>query len=337
MVGDVTPATLRDVARVAGVSVSTASRALSGRGDLRGATRTRVLEVAHELNYSPSEALGGRPPTAEPRLVELVLGSFDDDWTAAVADGARMAAFELGFDLALTLERDDPADDWPSRVATRRPAGVVLGIIRPTHRQFVQLHALRIPVVLLDPRSDPGDDLASVGTTDREGGFHAGEHLFATGAERFVVITGTPAYRFGRAREEGFMAAISQFAPSAPLSRILGQWTDSVVTAELLRALEGTGPVGVFACNDDMALSVYRAAKRLGKRIPDDVRVVGFNDEPRAAAAHPPLTSIRQPLREMAGRAVQLAVQQRYGDGSTPRQRVELSTALIPRASSQPR
>ena len=99
----------------------------------RATTRERVVAAARELGYDRSRSTRGRPTTLDPRLIEFVLGSFDDAWTDAMTDGAREAAFRLGFDLVLTLERPDPSDDWPTRVATRRPSGVVIGIIRPTH------------------------------------------------------------------------------------------------------------------------------------------------------------------------------------------------------------
>lgn len=282
------PVTLRDVADAAGVSLATASRALAGRGDLALATRERVFAVAHELGYDRRVVSRGRPTTLDPRLIEFVLGSFDDAWTNAMTTGAREAAFRLGFDLVLTLERPDPSDDWPTRVATRRPSGVVIGIIRPTSRQLEELHALRIPVVLLDPRSDPEGTLASVGTTDWRGGYDAGVHLCETAAERFVVVNGVPRYRFGRAREQGFLQAISEHRPTAEVVHIDSQWTRAPLDAQLMKAVSGSETVGVFACNDEMALAVYRAAARAKRRIPDEVGIVGFNDEPRAAAADPP-------------------------------------------------
>src|SRR6187549_2847435 len=113
--------TLSDVAVAAGVSVATASRALSGRGDLARTTRERVVAAAHQLGYERGTEARGRPTTLDPRLIEFVLGSFDDAWTDEMTTGAREAAFRLGFDLVLTLERPDPTDDWPTRVATRRP------------------------------------------------------------------------------------------------------------------------------------------------------------------------------------------------------------------------
>ena len=327
--------TLSDVAVAAGVSVATASRALSGRGDLARTTRERVVAAAHELGYERGAEARGRPTTLDPRLIEFVLGSFDDAWTDAMTTGAREAAFRLGFDLVLTLERPDPTDDWPTRVATRRPSGVVIGIIRPTTRQLDEIRGLRIPIVLLEPRSDPAGQLASVGTTDWQGGYDAGVHLAACDVERFVVVTGVPAYRFGRAREEGFRQAIAEHRPNAAIVHVNSEWSEAPLTDELLRPFaRDSSRVGVFACNDEMALAVYRAAARLGRRIPDDVCVVGFNDEPRAATASPPLTSVRQPLRAMAARAVELVHELRNHDDAHY-ERIELPTELIIRASSR--
>lgn len=331
---DTTRVTLSDVAARAGVSVATASRALAGRGDLSRPTRERVLAAAASLGYDRSGSARGRPSTRDPRLIELVLGSFDDAWTDEVTAGARRSAFEHGYDLVLTLERDNPADDWPARVATRRPSGVILGLIRPTRRQLTELRGLSIPLVLLDPRSDPGGELASVGTTDGQGGYDAGSHLAGTGLGRFAVITGTPRFRFGKAREEGFRRAIAEHAPGATVTRIDLGWGGGDLSAAIAGLFAGDrSPLGVFACNDAMALSVYPAARRAGLRIPADISVVGFDDEPRSAVASPPLTTVHQPLGGMAARAVAL-VQELRARGGEHFDRVELPTRLVVRQST---
>lgn len=328
--------TLTDIANAAGVSVSTASRALTGRGDLTPRTRNRVLRAASELGYDAGQTAKGRPTTRDLRLIELVLGSFDDAWTDAVVAGARQGAFEHGFDLVLTLERDDPSDDWPTRVARRRPSGVILGIIRPTTRQLDELALARIPIVLLDPQSDPRGQLASIGTTDWQGGYDAGALLASTAVQRFAVVCGTPAFRFGRAREEGFRSAIADHRGHVPISRIDSKWSASEVTPELRHMLTDVNtPIGVFACNDEMALTVYRAARELHLRIPEDVSVVGYNDEPRAALATPALTSVSQPLEAMAERAVQLVSELRIREQESF-ERIELATRLIVRESTLP-
>lgn len=328
-------ATMKQVAEAAGVSVATASRALAGRGDLSRSTRERVSRAASDLGYERAAIARGRPTTLDPRLIEFVLGSFDDAWTNAMTTGAREAAFRLGFDLVLTLERPDPTDDWPTRLATRRPSGVVIGIISPTRKQLDEIQGLRIPIVLLDPRSDPEGSLASVGTTDWQGGYAAGAHLVEGGYERFIVVTGEPRYRFGRAREDGFRQALTDLRPDATVTRVSSEWTEAPLTETLLRTIAAERTtVGVFACNDEMAFAVYRAAAQLGRSIPDSIGIVGFNDEPRAAHASPPLTSVHQPLRAMAARAVELVAELR-GHDQDHFQRIELPCELIPRGSTR--
>lgn len=325
--------TMRAIAAAAGVSVSTVSRALSGRGNLSASTRERVLHAAEQLDWRPVRR--GRHPGSDNRLIELVLGGFNDAWAEEATAGAREAAFERGYDLVLTLERYDPEDDWPARVARRFPTGVILGLIRPTSVQLSTLRGLQIPLVLFDPASDPQGEFASVGTTDHQGGYDAGTHLVQAGYQRFIVVGGSPPFRFGRAREAGFRAAITELAPRAVVERIEATWTQANVLSAFRRLVEdSTTPVGVFACNDEMAFAVYRAARRLGLDIPRDVGVVGFNDEPRAITATPALSSVRQPVRQMAAAAVTLVTRMRESRNSEP-QHVELPTRLIARASSQ--
>lgn len=297
----------------------------------------RIQTLARELGYRRGATVRGRPVTADPRIIELVLGTFDDPWTDEVAAGARAGAAQFGYDLVLTLERDHPSEDWPTRVAARRSSGVILGLIRPTQRQLAQLRGLNIPLVLLDPRSDPHGALASVGTTDWQGGHDAGAHLAASsGLTRFVVVAGRPRFRFGRAREEGFRRAIEELVAEAEVTTVEAMWRDDDLTALLRPVVErARTPVGVFTTNDAMAFGVYTAAQHLGLAIPDDLQVVGFDDVPRAALVVPPLTTVRQPIRAMAGRAIELVQQMRRGDADH-NERIELPTRLVVRGSTTP-
>jgi LacI family transcriptional regulator len=328
---------MADVAAAAGVSVSTVSRALSGRGDLPARTRSRVQAIAQQLGYKRQASIGGRPTQdqADPRIIELVLGFFVGAWADEAIVGARAAASRLGYDLALTEERDEPSDDWPSRVAARRSSGVVLGIIRPTQKQLAALSPLETPVVLLDPSSEPLDTIRSVGTTDWQGGYDAGAHLAGCGLTRFIVVEGLPRYRFGRIREEGFRQAVEDLARDGHIETIGGQWTGEDLSGSLARALERlSGPVGIFASNDRLASSVYKAAAQLNLAIPENLSVVGFDDERWAATLSPPLTTVRPPIRAMASRAVQLVHELREGRGGSP-VRVELPSHLVVRQSTR--
>lgn len=335
-------ATLTDVAIAAGVSVSTASRALRGRGEMRPETRAAVLNAAQRLGHSRSGERRGRPRSGTSLLFDLVLGRFHDPYSDEVTAGAHTAAAHLDYDLVLTAERDIPDDDWPMRIRSRGSAGVLLGLILPTSRQLAVLQSADIPVVLLDPSSDPALALPSVRTTDRAGGAEAAEHLVARGARRFVVIGGAPSYRYGRARVDGFETRVRELLPGATVVREHADWTASSSRQACARALaalgavraSSTGPIGLFACSDEMAAGTYRAAADAGLNIPHEMMVVGFDDVRGARWLQPSLTTIRQPIREMAAAAIHALARAARGENLAPTV-TELPTRLVARGSTR--
>jgi len=327
--------TLADLAARAGVSVGTASRALSGRGDLSPATRRRVLAAARALGYARDPAAGGRPPGSA-RLVDLVLGGYHNAYSDEVTAGARSAAAAAGYDLVLTEERDTPDDDWPMRVRRRGSAGVVLGLISPTASQLAALEDADIPVVLMDPQAETSRGLTSVRTTDRAGARTAALHLADRGATRFAIVVGSPPYRYGRARHEGFVEGLHEVLPGVDPVTLEADWGAAAArdaALPLLRRLRPGERLGVFASSDEMAAGVYAAAAATGRRIPDDVLVVGFDDLRSARWLTPPLTTVRQPIREMAAAAVTALTDAAAGAVLAPSP-IVLPTRLIPRGST---
>ncbi|WP_194409518.1 LacI family DNA-binding transcriptional regulator [Microbacterium cremeum] len=329
------PATLAAVAARAGVSVATASRALSGRGDLAPATRRRVLAAARTLGYRRDPASGGRRPRSA-GLLDLVLSGYHNAYSDEVTAGARSAAAAAGYDLVLTEERDDPGDDWPLRIRRRGSAGVVLGLISPTASQLAVLTDAGIPAVLTDPRSESTHGLASVRTTDRDGGSDAAVHLSERGATRFAVVVGTPSYRYGRARREGFLEGVRATRPGAEPAVVKADWSASGAREAVLPLLRGLGRgerLGVFACSDEMAAGVYAAAALARRAIPGDVLVVGFDDVRGARWLTPGLTTVHQPIREMAAAAV-AALADAAAGGPLAAKPIVLPTALVVRGST---
>lgn len=323
--------TLASVAAAAGVSLATASRALSGRRDVAPGTRSRVASAAQALGYLPGREPRGRPRNSV-RTIDLVLAHFDTPWAAEVLAGARDEAARAGLDLTLTLERENDPDDWVARVRERGSAGVVLGIVDPTRRQVASLEAASIPLVLLVPRSENDTRAPSIGTTDRRGGGAAARRLVEQGAEHIYVLAGHPRYHYGRARVEGFEDVVRS-AGRVEYEIVNSGWTEARARAAILGPLRRSMPTGkriaVFATADALAMGVYAAAADLGLGIPDDLLVVGFDDIPTARLMNPPLTTVRQPIREMAARAVRLLL-----DGTAPTRRHDLPTRLIVRGSA---
>ena len=327
-------ASLADVAEAAGVSASTASRVLSRRGDYSPATRRGVLDAAARLGYDRGTTPRGRRAQTDQRLIELVLGGLGGPWTHQAILGAHERAFALGYDLVLTKERDDPLDDWPARVAARRSSGVVFAIITPTRRQLDLIADFAVPSVVLDPRADTEPGIVTVGATNRRGGADAAHHLVSQGYERFVFVTSALRYRFGRAREQGFRESLAREVPEARVEVIDADWIGGVSRAgiERLVALSADARLGVFAVNDAVAHTVISAALRAGRRVPDEIGVIGFDDEPRPAGGMP-LSTIRQPIHEMAALAVDLV--DRLGRGVVlPEHQIELPTELVVRRST---
>jgi LacI family transcriptional regulator len=322
-----------DIAAASGFSPSVVSRVLSGKGDVTSTTRTHILAAAHELGYERHGEFRGRPAIA-PKLIDLTFLYFDNPWTAQVIAGAWKAASALGFDILLTTERDDENADWVQRTQTRGVAGAIICQIRPTSEELRLLARSRIPIVLLDPRSDTSEAVPTVGTDDRQGGYDAGAHLASTSATRFIGIVGTPQYRFGRARMEGFVEAISTLRRGAEIEIIQVHWSHWHATQAVLPLLKAANEVvGIFACNDAMATGVYYAAAQAGKSIPADVHVVGFDDEPTSRLLSPPLTTLKYPLRDAAAKAVNLIAESAQGI-PMPMKRIEVPSQLIVRGST---
>ena len=330
-----TRATLADVAAAAGVSVATASRAMSGRGDLSAQTRRRVREAATALGYGRHATRGGRP-AASAHLIDLVLGRFHNPWADEVTAGAHGAATARGYDLVLTEESDFPGDDWPVRVRRRGSAGVVLGLISPTASQLNAVHQSHIPVVLLDPPSEATHGMPSVRTTDTAGAAAAARHLAARGATRFAVLGGDPPFRYGRARRDGFVEELARHLPHADVDATTSAWHAPAARDAMVPVLRRRDPrdrIGVFAVSDEHAAGVYAAAAASGARIPDDVLVVGFDDVRGARWMTPALSTVRQPIREMAATAVGLLADAAEG-APPPNAPITLPTTLVPRAST---
>lgn len=327
-----------DIAERAGVSIPVVSRALSGRGEVAEETRALVHRIAEELGYDRRAESRGRPASFQSNVIELALGSFDDPWASEVVAGARSAAERLGHDLVLVAERDDPADDWVERARHRRSLGVVAGLLIPTRTQLGMLRDAMIPLVMLDPRTDPPPSVPAVTADDYGGGAQAARHLLGLGHREFLVITGTPAYRFGRARARGFTDTVAA-VPGTSVETLSVAWNARGSHATALAALERMAgaerPSAAFCVADVIAVGLVRAARDAGLRVPQDLNVVGFDDLPVVRRLDPPLTTVNQPIREMAGAAVRL-LGELIDRRTLSAPGHEVSTTLVARGSTSP-
>ncbi len=325
--------TLRDVARVAGVSVPTVSKVLNGRDDVSADTRERVQEATAQIGYRrvPSAAVDA---LIADQLIDLVLPAVGDSWASALIGGVERVAAESGLDLVIIMVRNNNAQrrSWVERLVDHRSRGALIAVEQPTTTQRRLLERARIPFVLIDPAGTPDRSTPSVGASNWAGGHDAANFLLDHGHSSFAVVAGDASSMNCRERTGGFIAALRERLPDAQPPVVYGGWL-SDTTARVARDLlsQEHRPTAVFACNDNMALGVYAAAHALGLRIPEDLSVIGFDDLVEARLASPPLTTIKQPIAEIGAAALRSLLDLR--SGHTLSRRLDLATELILRGS----
>ncbi|TDT98398.1 LacI family transcriptional regulator [Streptomyces sp. 846.5] len=325
-------ATLAEIAREAGVSTPTVSKVLNGRADVAPATRERIEELLRRHGYRRR-----RSATQASPLLELVFHELESAWAMEVIRGVENVVREEGLSVVLSESsgRLSLGQSWMDGVLARRPMGVVLVLSGLDRAQQEQLASRDIPFVVMDPAGDPGQDVPAVGATNWHGGLAATRHLLELGHRRIGVISGPARMMCSRARTDGYRAALETagiaYDPGLVREGDFHHEAGHVAGLELLRLPDR--PTAVFTGNDLQALGLYEAAREIGLRIPEDLSVVGFDDLPLARWVGPPLTTVRQPLTEMAEVATRMVLDLARGRRPSTL-RVDLATSLVERSST---
>ncbi len=323
--------TMADIAAVAEVSVPTVSKVLNGRADVAPETRVRVESVLGEYGY----ARGPRRRAEPARLLDLVFTEFSA-WAGEIIRGASEAALAARCRIVVTaISGEADVDHWLRSLTASRTDGVILVLteLSPAHRR--RLAALQIPVVIVDPVGQPDPEVLSIGAANWAGGMTATEHLLGLGHRRIGTITGSPAVLCSQARLDGYRAALERagITPDPGLIAAGDFHYESALAAASAMLERPERPTAIFAASDVTAMGVYEAAREHHLRLPADLSVVGFDDVPMAQWMSPPLTTLHQPLAEMATLATRTLL---TGDMAGLQNRVELATTLVVRASTQP-
>ncbi|GAB3169465.1 LacI family DNA-binding transcriptional regulator [Streptomyces incanus] len=297
------PVTLAQIARQAGVHVSTVSRALSPDDAVRGAvaaeTATLIRGLAEELGYQRDPA-GAALRTGRSRMLGVLVPRLTDIVLATVYEGIDAAASAAGYHTVVANTGDDPEMQRrrADALLARRVDGLVLGDARSDCDLVAELARRHIPLVLVSRRL-PGR--VSVTTDDVLGGRLAAEHLLGLGHRHVAVVAGEPYASTGVERTRGFRDAFAEAGLPVPKSHVTGSTFDvpgGRAAADRLLGLHPR-PTAVFAVNDFAAIGVMAAVRDAGLTVGRDVAVVGYNDVPLAAALPVPLTSVRSPMYRM--------------------------------------
>jgi LacI family transcriptional regulator len=289
---------IRTIARLAGVSPSTVSKALNNRSDVSSETRQKVLEIVNTHGYSPNSFGKG----LKTRSTENIGLLFSRD-RQALSENPFYSKVLEGVESELSLNNNNmilsiiqPSHrSLPKMIRERHVDGVILiGIF---HEDFLEsLRSEGLPVVLVDPQMSTGD-YAQVQIDNEYGGFLATEYLIRNGHRAIGFVSGDLGRLSFRQRYEGYRKAFRMHGLEIDERLIrIGGLEDGYVHFKAL--LQSRPPTAIFVANDINAIRGYKAVHDSGMRIPDDVSVVGFDDIDLAAMASPPLTTVRVPKRE---------------------------------------
>jgi LacI family transcriptional regulator len=307
--------TIDDVAKAAGVARVTVSRVLNNEQNVRPVTRDRVRRAVEELGYSVNQQARALA-SGEGRQI-LLLHSHSPErepnsyYDAGLELGALRACSSLGFDL-ITRSVDPNGQDrgrlLSSILERERPKGVIVS--PPLSDDIELLHAAQaasVQLVAISAGNDARTIVSAVGIDERAGGFAVGKYLVSLGHRCLGFITGPPEHRSAALRYDGFLDALRQAGIDAEPWRAMGDFTFKSGVEAADRLLRSKVRITALACaNDDMAAGAMLALHRAGLEIPAAMSVTGFDDTPMSEIIWPPLTTVRQPIKFFAERAVHI-------------------------------
>ncbi|MFI7632922.1 LacI family DNA-binding transcriptional regulator [Nonomuraea sp. NPDC049400] len=322
-----------DVAVLAGVSAMTVSRVLNAPDRVRAETRARVLAAVRELDYRPNQAarqlVTGRSG---------VLGVVSIDTTLygpastlyCIEQAARNAGFNVSIASLPSLNRRS-MEEGVERLRAQAVDGVI--IVAPHESAADGLRHLppEMPVVAVDAGDDIPVPVAKV--DQRAGAVRATRHLLSLGHRTVWHVAGPADWLDANGRIEGWRDVLE--SADRPVPEVLrGDWSSRSGYQLGQRLAQDSQVTAVFVANDQMALGVLRALREAGRRVPEDVSVVGFDDIPESAYFWPPLTTVRQDFSEVGRHAFHLLIDRMAGTEPDRRRLVE--PELVVRESTAP-
>lgn len=332
-------ANMKQIARMAGVSLGTVSHVLNGSARVREPLRQRVEDAVQALGYQPS-ALARGLRRDKTNIIGMIIPDVTNPFFPAVVRGAEDVAFNNGYRLVLCNTDNDHTKELAhlNELRTFLPSGL---IVIPSDssdltRQADSYQKNGAAVVCVDrlPRRWQGD---SVSADNETGAYNATRHLIQLGHERIAMITGPLQLTNAEQRLNGFRRAMNEAGIA-----IKPEYTHETsfdirggrMKAQLLLRMV-PAPTAIFAANDMIALGVLQTIRDVGLRCPDDVSVVGFDDLDIAALMNPSLSSVYQPGYQLGVHAARILLSRVKGD-TGPAQHVLLDTELRLRESVAP-
>ncbi len=329
--------TLEEIAKLSATSRSTVSRVINDDPHVSLATRDKVMAVVRQLNYHPNLAarslVAGRTHVLGLVIPMGVSRLFTDPYFPILIQGAASACNANKHTVMLWLAEPEYERQMINQILYN---GLIDGVIVASSLiddSLIESLLKSSLCFIMIGRNLPNPELSYVDVDNQESARQAVHYLLRTGRRQIATITGPQNMIAGLDRLEGYRAALREWGLAADPGLIADGSFSEAGGYEAMRQLLPRSPDAVFAASDAMAIGAMRALHDAGRRIPEDVAVVGFDNMPFAERAEPPLTTVRQPIQRAGALAVETLIDMIENPDSRPR-RIILPTELVIRQSS---
>ena len=333
---------MKDIAKVFGISVATVSRALKDSPRISEERRMAIQQYAREHNFYPNaiaESLRNCR-VMQPKIIGVIVPELAHYYFSSILSGIEEEASSRGYQIMVAQSREKYSQEVRicQSFYENKVCGIIVSQAKDTtkHDHFDSLMRSGVPLVFYD-RICTGVNASRVVVDDYKGAFNAVEHLIATGCSRIAFLGSPMTLEISKNRYNGYKDALLKHGMK--LDNSLTHFCDNRADAEVLvpDMLRGDNPPDAFfAVNDDTAIGVLYAAKRMGYKVPDDISVCGFTNGQRAVACDPMLTTVEQRGAQVGKEAVDILI--RRVEGETPKDKVEkriVRTKLILRGTTR--
>ncbi|MEA3485180.1 MAG: LacI family DNA-binding transcriptional regulator [Candidatus Aerophobetes bacterium] len=327
--------TIKEVAKEANVSFSTVSRVIRNAKNVHPKTRKKVLRAIKKLNYHVDAGARGMVKR-QTKTIGVCISDISNPFYPLLVRGVENTINKFGYNLLLcnTDENGEKEEVYLKLILEKRVDGL---IIAPTGQDISYLKEFtrrNIPIVFIDRKTE-GIPADAVCADNVQGAFSAVEHLIKLGHKRVAMIAGLKAVTTTQERIQGYLEALRAYHIKADDSLMVegsSKIEGGIKATEVLFKLSSP-PTAIFSSNNLMTLGALVALKRLGKNVPKDVAIVGFDDLEWAEVLNSPLTAVSQPTYTIGTTAAQLLIQRLLGEGPAKKQTIVLKTELIIRRS----
>jgi len=331
--------TMKEIAKKLGVSVSTVSRALKDSPELHSETKRKIVEAAKEMNYHPN-LLAQSLRISRSKTLGVIVPEITSHFFASCISGIQDTANKRGYNVMICQSNESLEQEKANirTLVSSQVDGLLISLSRETNKfeHLQDLYDREISFILFD-RVQEDIPVSKVTFNDANGAYQVVKHLLENGSRRIVYVSGPEDLYISKKRKEGYLRALTEFGVHQDNSLI--KTTDLTEAGNIKVAKDILNmrprPEAVFCMIDPVAVDVLTEWKTLGIRIPEDIALAGFTNNPTSAVVEPPLTTVAQPGYEMGKLAVSHLLDQLDGIASDDPVSIVLETTLVIRKSSQ--